>query len=103
MKTLIEVGNALQEARAARKIKMGQLVDSTGLTAVTLRGLLEGRTDARLSSVFAVAQELGLELMLVPKELASSFSDSAARTAPVESAVDRALREPGAFKLRRMS
>jgi hypothetical protein len=90
MKTVQEVAQQLQEARGKQGVKLDALVASTGLTAVTLRGLLTGRTDSRLSTVLATAHELGLELMLVP----SAFSASIAARRPAgtpQSLVSRAV------------
>lgn len=46
---------------------MRELTEKTGLTSVTIRGLLGARTDPRLTTLMAVAGELGLEVRLVPK------------------------------------
>lgn len=93
MKTSLDVGARLQEARASRKVSMKDLVDKTGLTAVTLRRALEGTTDARISTVVAIAQELGLELVLVPKQIAASLETPPRPGPQIESIVARALRE----------
>jgi transcriptional regulator with XRE-family HTH domain len=92
MKTALEVGNRLQEARREKHKKLVDLVDSTGLTAVTLRNVLEGKTDARVSTIIAIAQEVGLELVLVPTQIANSIESSSAKPVAIESLVDRALR-----------
>jgi hypothetical protein len=40
----------------------------TGLTAVTLRGLMNGTKDCKITTLLATADKLGLEVMLVPKD-----------------------------------
>jgi transcriptional regulator with XRE-family HTH domain len=94
MRTALEVGAKLQEARRDKKLRVTELVEKTGLTAVTLRGLLDGKTDARLSTLIAVAHEVGLELVLVPKEIAQSFESRSMPHVAVESFVSRALVTP---------
>ena len=76
MKTLYDVSIALEAARKNRPVALKKLVETTGLTAVTIRGLLLGTKDSRLSTLLAVANELGLEVLLVPKEVAASISTS---------------------------
>jgi DNA-binding Xre family transcriptional regulator len=39
MKTILEIGAKLQETRRDKKLRLIDLVEKTGLTAVTLRGL----------------------------------------------------------------
>lgn len=97
MKTIQQVGQTLQDARTAQRLKLDQLVRTTGLTAVTLRGLLTGRTDSRLSTVLALAHELGLELLLVPTAIAKSIvaqSDPSTHTSSVSRAVKRPSEAP---------
>jgi len=94
MKTSADLGNKLQEARERKKIKLVDLVDRTGLTAVTLRNVLEGKTDPRLSTIVALAHEVGLELVLLPKEVAQSFEAQTAAPEAVVSLVKRALGQP---------
>jgi transcriptional regulator with XRE-family HTH domain len=67
MKTLSEVGAFLQDAKSQRNVSQKELANRTGLTPVTLRGVFNGTTDSRISTIMALADELGLELVLVPK------------------------------------
>lgn len=98
MKTALEVGTALQSAREDSKIRMIDLVERTGLTAVTLRHVLEGKTDARISTVVAIAKEVGLELVLLPKEVADSLAAADPQHVAIESLVERALGAQGSRK-----
>lgn len=91
MKTISEIAEFLKLQRVQRNLKLDQMVERTGLTAVTLRGLLNGKNDSRLSTVLAVAHELGLELALVPAGMAKSVQHSEPRPA-IESLVSKALR-----------
>lgn len=76
MRTLKEIADVLQRARRDDSITVRELVEKTGLTAVTLRGLFEAKTDPRLTTLMAVADELGLEVMLVPKAISASLMKS---------------------------
>lgn len=59
----------------ARKLKIRRLTlgERTGLTQPTLRKVLSGDKDYKISSLLAVAQELGLEVVLLPTEAAAAF------------------------------
>jgi transcriptional regulator with XRE-family HTH domain len=91
MKTIGEIGEFFRSERLQRDLKLEEMAKRTGLTQVTLRGLLNGQNDSRLSTVLAVAQELGLELALVPAGVAKSVQQRE-RSGAVESLVSKALR-----------
>ncbi|MBB5609483.1 MULTISPECIES: helix-turn-helix domain-containing protein [unclassified Janthinobacterium] len=91
MKTISEIGEFFRSERLQRDLKLEEMAKRTGLTQVTLRGLLNGQNDSRLSTVLAVAQELGLELALVPAGVAKSVQQRE-RSGAVESLVSKALR-----------
>ncbi len=76
MKTLKDIADALQQSRTESGTRINTLVERTGLTAVTLRGLLTGTRDSRLTTLMAVADELGLALVLVPKAVAGAIEVS---------------------------
>ncbi|MDB5773391.1 MAG: transcriptional regulator, family [Burkholderia sp.] len=76
MHTLREIADALQQARQDNSIRIRELTEKTGLTAVTVRRLLEARADSRLTTLMAVADELGLEVMLIPKSISASITKS---------------------------
>lgn len=87
MKTLSEVGTFLQNAKSQSNISQKELASRTGLTPVTLRGVFNGKTDSRISTVMALADELGLELLLVPKALSHSIIPQHGTIAPVKSRI----------------
>ena len=90
MKSPKELGEKLLAARQDKRRKLVDLVDKTGLTAVTLRRAFDGSADSRLSTVFALANELGLELALVPKGFGQSVEGQPGG-ARIQSRVERAL------------
>ncbi len=91
MKTLKDIADALQQSRTESGTRINTLVERTGLTAVTLRGLLTGTRDSRLTTLMAVADELGLALVLVPKAVAGAIEVSGPQP-EVASMVELALK-----------
>ena len=89
MKTLQEFADALTEAQKARKLTAKELADSVGLSDLSVRKILSGQTAPRLTNAMALASELGLELVLVPKEVAQSLSGAPKKPHTVLSNVER--------------
>ena len=73
MKTLQSLAAELEAARIARGLQYKTLAERTGLSALAVRQALQGRTALRATSLMALADELGLELALVPKTVAASL------------------------------
>jgi transcriptional regulator with XRE-family HTH domain len=96
MKTLSEVGAMLQDAKSRSNVSQKELASRTGLTPVTLRGVFNGTTDSRISTIMALADELGLELVLVPKLISHSIAPHHGTVPPVKSRIAGILdRTPG--------
>lgn len=74
MKTIREVATFLSKTWQDSNLKMGELSERTGLSAPTLRGILGGRKDSKLTTLFAVADQLGYEVVIVPKAIAQSLA-----------------------------
>ena len=91
MKTLQEFADALTEAQKARKLTAKELADSVGLSDLSVRRILSGQAAPRLTNAMALASELGLELVLVPKEVALSISGAPKKPRSVLSNVERRL------------
>ena len=91
MKTLQEFADALTEAQKARKLTARELADSVGLSDLSVRRILSGQAAPRLTNAIALASELGLELVLVPKEVAHSLSGASQKPRSVLSNVERRL------------
>ncbi|MFZ6676221.1 helix-turn-helix domain-containing protein [Undibacterium sp. Xuan67W] len=95
MKTLGDIAGELTVARDRERISQKELISKTGLTSVTLRGLFNGITDVRVTTLIAVAEELGLELVLVPKGIARAYSSESSASEPaVETLVGATLNRP---------
>ena len=91
MKTLQEFADALTHAQKARKLTAKELADSVGLSDLSVRRILSGQAAPRLTNAMALASELGLELVLVPKEVAQSLSGAPKKPRSVLSNVGRRL------------
>lgn len=98
MKTLSELSSILRNAKARLALPVVAMSRDSGLTAVTIRGVLSGKSDPRLSTLMTIADQLGLELMLLPKTMASSIAAQAPAEDEVQSLVAAALARPGSRK-----
>ena len=81
-----------QELRIALKqagLKQQELREAAGVSRQTLANVVSGREDFKLSTLLSLADKLGLELLLLPKEAARGLQPASAQPV-VESVVDRA-------------
>jgi len=95
MKTLNELSSVLRQAKQRLALPVVVMSRDSGLTAVTIRGVLSGNNDPRLSTLMTIADQLGLELMLLPKEVASSIAAQSPAEYEVQSLVAAALARQG--------
>ena len=72
MKSQPEVAQALDSERRRQKLKYVDLAKATGLSVLAVRQALQGKTALRITSLMALADRLGLELMLQPKVAATN-------------------------------
>ncbi|WP_143751470.1 XRE family transcriptional regulator [Collimonas sp. PA-H2] len=93
-----ELSSILRHAKARLALPVVAMSRDSGLTAVTIRGVLSGKNDPRLSTLMTIADQLGLELMLLPKTMASSIAAQAPAEDEVQSLVAAALAWPGSAK-----
>lgn len=89
MKTLSDLATALRSATASKGLNALRLHKTTGLSYLTVRDCLSGAKDARMTTVLALANQLGLELVLVPREVAASL-EIKPHQAAVQTLVDHA-------------
>ena len=64
----------LLRAREASRLTQEQLAQRSGVARPTIYRCESGRYDARLSTVSELARALGLELMLVPRQLTAELA-----------------------------
>ena len=67
MNDLRDIADLLRERLRQQGQTQAQLRQSAGITQRTLTNVLSGEQDFKVSTLLAVADRLGLELMLVPK------------------------------------
>lgn len=91
MKALSEISVVLRNRiEQLDKGKMA-LCEEAGITARTLRHVLSGSEDFRLSTLLALTDRLGLELLIVPREAAEAVQIQPAAVAQVKTGVQAAL------------
>ena len=71
------------------------LAERTGLTPLSVRNVLQGRSAPRITTLMALADPLGLEVLLLPKVVASGLQAQTAEESPPPalSRVDRIVAE----------
>jgi len=73
MKTLREMATRLEAERQRLKLDYQAIAGKTGLTPLSVRSALQGRTAPRITTLMAIADQLGLEVLLLPKVLAQGL------------------------------
>lgn len=91
MKSHLEVAKVLRNAISHRKVSQAQLREQAGISQRTLTNVLSGDEDFKMSTLFALADRLGLEMLLVPKGAAQAVSAGAVTQPVVKTRVQKAL------------
>lgn len=65
----------MTKVREAKNISQTHFAESTGLSRMTIVRTEHEQIDPRLSTIQVMARALGLELLLVPKELKEPLQD----------------------------
>lgn len=91
MTTLPDIADVLRGAYRRNGLTQTRLADAAGISKRTLTHVLSGEEDFRLSTLLALADRLGLELLLVPKGAAKAIAASDEIGPPVRSVVTEAL------------
>lgn len=76
MQSLLEFAADLTSAQRERGVTATELAEKTGLSDQSVRAMLHGVTAPRLTNAIALADALGLELVLVPKAMAEGMRAS---------------------------
>ena len=82
MKSLFDIASVLRSQAASIGITQEVLRERAGISRRTLTHVLGGQQDFKMTTLLAVADKLGLELVLVPKAAAAGLAYDAA-SAPV--------------------
>jgi transcriptional regulator with XRE-family HTH domain len=95
MKTLTEIATRLEGERQRLVLDYQALAERTGLTPLSVRHILQGRTAPRVTTLMAIADQLGLELLLLPKVVATGLQAHSVEepAPPALSRVDRIVAE----------
>lgn len=92
MKVAQRIAEILRSAKQEQRLTTVELERRTGLTAVSIRAALSGLKDSKLSTVIAIAHELDLDLVLLPKAVSASIAPPAA-PAPQVKTLAQSVRE----------
>jgi transcriptional regulator with XRE-family HTH domain len=87
MKTLADTSTALREALTSSELTQAGLKARAGISQRTLTNVLSGEQDFKLSTLLAVADRLGLEMLLVPKGAVAAFGEFVGSNEVTEPAV----------------
>ena len=91
MKSLPELSKLLRAALLRAKLTQAELKARAGISQRTLTNVLSGQEDFKVSTLMALADRLGLELLLVPKGAARAVETSEVTEPVVKSVVSAAL------------
>lgn len=80
MKSLLDLAELLRSRLKAQGLSQRVLCARAGLARRTLENMLSGRVDYKVTTLIAVLDRLGLELVVVPKEAAPGLADLAPHT-----------------------
>lgn len=96
MRTLEQLAIALRQRIKHLKVTQEALSEDAGVSRQTLSKVLSARADLKVTTLFAIADRLGFEVLLVPKEIAPGMLSADEPDAHVKSVVDAALKRPPA-------
>lgn len=82
MKDVLSVARSLRESMKAARLTYKDVADRTGLSYLAVRNAMQGKSAARLSTLIAVADAVGLEVVLLPKLVAKSFTGDPSQSEP---------------------
>jgi len=91
MKTVTEISGVLRNATRHQAIRQADLKSRAGISQRTLTKVLGGQDDYKLSTLLALADRLGLELLLVPKGAAQAVDAGRTSEPQIKSRVAAAL------------
>jgi transcriptional regulator with XRE-family HTH domain len=91
MLTLPDIAGILRDTARRNGLTQARLADTAGISSRTLTHVLSGQEDFRVSTLMAVAHQLDLELVLVPKGAARAVAAGNDIGPPVRSVVTEAL------------
>lgn len=82
MATIQKLSGKLREQLSALNATQDALRDRAGLSRRTMTNVFSGKADFKVSTLLAVADELGLDVVLIPKEAVRAIDPNLSPTAP---------------------
>lgn len=73
MQTLGQLAYALEAARKERRMSYDELARGAGLTPLATRRAMQGTAAPRVTTLMALAGQLGLEVVVVPQVVAQGL------------------------------
>ena len=89
MNSIAELSAELRKAMREDGVTQEAMRDAAGISRQTLVNVLKGTEDFKVSTLLAVTDRLGLDLLLVPKEATRGLRPPTATAPVVETVVDR--------------
>ncbi len=90
--TTIQLAKVLRERAKEHRLTQEALRKSAGISRQTLTNIFSGNADFKVSTLIAVADRLGLDVVLLPKAISHAMEDDWKPRRPlVKSVVDAAL------------
>jgi len=89
--TLSDIATVLRSRLKQNRLNQEALRSSAGISKRTLTNVLSGEHDFKVTTLFAIADRLGLELLLVPKGAASGLTSGDPPSPLVKTRVQAAL------------
>lgn len=95
MKTIAEISDVLRSSLQQQGQTQASLRESAGIAQRTLTNVLSGDQDFKVSTLLALADRLGLELLLVPKGAAAAVDTWSVSKPKIPTRIEVARRQLG--------
>ncbi|WP_431257068.1 helix-turn-helix transcriptional regulator [Roseateles chitinivorans] len=89
--TIPDIAETLREAARRNGLTQARLAEVAGISPRTLTHVLSGQEDFRLTTLMALADRLGLAVLVVPKGAAAAVAAGDTVGPPVRSVITEAL------------
>ncbi|MDH0866101.1 helix-turn-helix transcriptional regulator [Mitsuaria sp. GD03876] len=86
-----DIAESLRDAARRNGMTQARLADAAGVSPRTLTHVFSGQEDYRVSTLMALANRLGLELVLLPKGAGAGLAVGEPAGPPVRSVINEAL------------
>ncbi|GAA4030899.1 helix-turn-helix transcriptional regulator [Actimicrobium antarcticum] len=90
MRTLLQLSQALRARLKQHQITQDALRSRVGVSRQTLTNILGGSSDYKVTNLLAICDQLGLDLVLMPRELNQAGME-ASRDGVIKTVVQKAL------------